>query len=149
MQFCCVLSLTQLTNELAITDRPGDRGESGDMLGVGIGWDQQQEHKIDRLAIDRLKVDGSRQSREQPKEGGEALYTGMRQREPVSQAGGTQLLAVSQRAEDRPGVDPDGGRRAAGQLGQELWLVLNPQGGEDVGGCDQVGDAHGYVLEES
>ena len=55
-----VLGLTQLANELAVADGSGDGCQGGDVLSVGVGWDQQQEKEIHRLTVDCLEVDGPR-----------------------------------------------------------------------------------------
>src|SRR5262245_17260414 len=113
------------------------------MVGPGRFRCEQQKHQIDRLAVERLEIDGPFEPRKQTEQLIELGQLTVRNRDAVAHAGRTELLALLQRLQNGPlGLAAELGS-LRGQLLQDLLLAVDLQCRNDGIGRDKIGEEHG------
>src|SRR5581483_637150 len=101
------------------------------MIGARAFWRQQQKYEVDRLAVHRLEIDRALEPGKQPKNLFKLRKLAVRNRDAVSDGGGTQLFTLQQHFEDRAFVLPGQVCRTRRQFLQRLLLAVDFQSREN------------------
>jgi hypothetical protein len=97
------------------------------MIGARAFGRQQQEDQIDRLTIERLEIDRSVKAGKQAKQTIELRQLAMRDRNAVSNPGGTELLALQQGFENRAFAETAEFGRTCSNFLNRLLLAVDPE----------------------
>jgi hypothetical protein len=108
--------------------------------------DEQEKHEIDRVAVDRIEMNWPIQAREHAEKPIEPFDAGMRERETIAEAGGTQLLAGLQCSEDRLRIEVQQGGGAGREILEQLLFVARTGGANHPVWFDKVGEIHGCTF---
>ena len=92
------------------------------MIGAGGLRRKQQKHQIDRLAVERLKINRSFESCEQSEQLAELRQLAVRNGNAISDPGRTKLFALLQNLQNGPLALARELGRLGGQLLQKLLL---------------------------
>src|SRR4051794_11725348 len=95
------------------------------MVRAGTFWREQQEHQVDRLAIERLEVDRTLEPREQAEQLLEVGQLAVRDRDAIAHASRAELLALHQGFEYQPLVQPGELRGTPRELLDRLLLAIH------------------------
>src|SRR5580704_6527846 len=95
------------------------------MIGAGTFRRQQQEDKIDRLAVERLEIDRPIEPREQTKQPFEIRHLAVRNGNAIANRSRAKLLALAQDFEDGAFVLPAEHGGARRELLQQLLLAVD------------------------
>jgi hypothetical protein len=98
------------------------------MVGPGMLRRQQEEDQVDRLVVERFEIDRFVQPRKYADDVGQRRQPPVGYGNAAADARGPQVLALQQRVEDFPRVDPGQRGSLLGELLQHLLLGLRLQG---------------------
>ena len=120
-----------------------------EVIGTSRFGREQQENEIDRLAVQRFKVDGPFQAGKQAKQLVELRELAMGDGNAVADAGRAELLPLQQRLENHPLALAGQFRGAGGQFLDHLLLAGDLQCRNDRVRRHKVGERHELPVQRS
>jgi hypothetical protein len=112
------------------------------VIGARSFGGEQQEHEIDRVAVDGLEVDRLGEPHKDADDALESRDLAVRDGDALAKTGRAEALALKQQIEDhalRQSGTPGSARR---ELLKELLLALHPERRKDRIGGDEVAEMH-------
>ncbi len=112
------------------------------MIGAGPFGRKQEEHDIDRLAVDGVEVDRLGKAREDADDALEPGELAVGNGDALAEPGGAEPLALQQNVEDFAFRKPGETGGAGGKILKELFLGLRLERGHDRIGGDEITKKH-------
>ena len=139
---CTVICAAQVGGDLRITELARDAGEGSELLAMRRGREQEQEHDVDRLAVDRGEIDCTPEPRQHAEGLRQAGDAGVRNGDSVPHAGRAEPFALNDRVGQRRGVEVKLFRSSPRQLSEQPIPVGRAHVAQRVVGREEVGNLH-------
>src|ERR1700745_1048042 len=143
-----ILSSPQLMRNRLIPQEAWNPGECREMIGTGAFGRQQQKNKVDRLIVERVKIDRPLEARKQSEQSRQIRHFPVRNGNAVADRGGAELFPLHQDVEYRSFALPAQQGGARGQLLQHLLLIIDLERRKNRVWRDQIGERHGWNLKD-
>jgi len=124
-----VVGFAQLSRDLRIAQQTGDARQRLEMIGAGRFGREQKKNQIDRLTIERFKIDRPFEPREQSKQTSELRQLAVRNGDAVADAGRAELLALQKDFQNRTFALTRELGRARGEFLDRFFLPLTLSAG--------------------